>query len=82
MQSSEDSDLVLEGLAIVERDGSYAEGEMDGEFAIEEFDVSDAGARTSLVGGSWPGEVRRLMQTQRTTSCHEPVLELAKRMPT
>lgn len=58
VQSSEDSDLVLEGLEIVERDGIYAEGEMDGHFTIEDFDASDAGAGTSLVGGSWQGEVR------------------------
>lgn len=63
LQSSEDSDLVLEGLAIVERDGIYAEGEMGGEFTMEDFDVREDGAGTSLVGGSWQGEVRRHSQT-------------------
>lgn len=63
MQTSEDLDLVLEGLAIVERDGVYAEGEMGGEFTVEDFDARDAGAGTSLVGGSWQGEVRTHLQT-------------------
>lgn len=57
MQSSEDSDLVLEGLAIVERDGFYAEGEMAGELTIEDFDAIDAGRGVPLAGASWQGEV-------------------------
>lgn len=56
MQTTEDSDLVIEGLAIVDRDGFYEDGEMDGNFSPRDLDVvaADEGA---AIGGTWPGEV-------------------------
>ncbi|CAM9224731.1 unnamed protein product, partial [Ectocarpus fasciculatus] len=61
IQTTEDSDLVLEGLAIVERDGFYREGEMEGEITTggldaNPSDVEDEGA--VVFGGTWPGEIR------------------------
>lgn len=60
IQTTEDTDLVLEGLAIVERDGFYRQGEMEGEMTTSSLgadpsDVHDEGA--VAFGGTWPGEV-------------------------
>lgn len=65
MQATEDSDLVLQGLAILERDGIYEEGEMEGDIAIEGLDAAGANEGTSVVGGSWQGKVLRHEQTNR-----------------
>lgn len=55
MQTTEDADLVLEGLVIVDRDGFYEEGETDGEIAPGEMDNDD---ERPAIAGTWPGEVR------------------------
>lgn len=57
MQTTEDADLVVEGLVIVERDGVYGEGETEGEIAPDDLDAVDAG-EGAAIGGTWPGEVR------------------------
>lgn len=59
VQTTEDSDLVLEGFSIVERDGIYGKGEMEGENI-----PGDEGA--SAVGGSWQGKVRYVQAIKST----------------
>lgn len=58
MKTTEDSDLVLEGLFIAERDGIYQKGEMEGAYIVQDMDSIDTDAGTLLVGGSWQGQVR------------------------
>lgn len=58
MQATEDADLVVEGLAIVERDGFYEQGEMEGEITPPDLDAVDAAEEAAAIGGTWPGEVR------------------------
>lgn len=69
MQTTEDADLVLQGLAIVERDGFYEEGEMEGDMTPPDLDAVDAGEEAAAIGGTWPGEVRL---TCRATHQHNP----------
>lgn len=59
MQTTEDADLVVEGLAIVERDGFYEEGEMEGEITPPDLDAVDADEEAAVIGVTWPGEVRQ-----------------------
>lgn len=56
MQTTEDSDLVIEGLVIVDRDGFYEGGETDGEFASGDLDAGVG--EGAAISGTWPGEVR------------------------
>lgn len=64
MQTTEDADLVVDGLAIVERDGFYEEGEMEGAITPPDLDADDADEESVAIGGTWPGEVRqRLVPT-------------------
>lgn len=58
MQTAEDADLVLEGLSIVERDGVYEDGEMEGVITPRDLDAVDPEEPTTAIGGAWPGEVR------------------------
>lgn len=57
MKTTEDSDLVLEGLFIAERDGVYQKGEMEGAHGVQDMDSIDIDEGTSVVGGSWQGQV-------------------------
>lgn len=59
MQTTEDADLALKGLAIVERDGFYEEGEMEGEIMPADLDAVDIDEEAAAIGGTWPGEVRQ-----------------------
>ena len=71
IQTTEDSDLVLEGLAIVERDGFYEEGEMEGEITPADLDAVDTAEEATAIGGPWPGEVRqRLVCAHPNHSTH------------
>lgn len=59
MTTTEDADLVLEGLAILERDGFYQDGEMEGDITVGDLDYFDADAgETTAMRGTWPGKVR------------------------
>lgn len=58
MKTTEDSDLVLEGLFIAERDGVYQQGEMEGEYSVQDMDSIHLDQGTSAVGGSWQGKVK------------------------
>lgn len=65
METTEDADLVVEGLAVVERDGFYEAGEMEGEIMPADLDAVDADEEAASIRGSWPGEVRlRLVSTR------------------
>lgn len=60
IQTTEDYDLVLEGLAIVERDGFYREREMEGEITTGDLDANPSDVEDEggvVFGGTWPGEV-------------------------
>lgn len=59
VQGIEDSDIVLDGLAIVERDGIYEEGEMEGNSIIENLDGAGNNQNRAAVSRSWPGKVRQ-----------------------
>lgn len=59
LQTTEDSDLILQGLAIVERDGIYETGEMEGAIVIPDLDALDSRAVAHGPGVSWQGKVRR-----------------------
>lgn len=58
MQTTEDADLVVKGLAIVERDGVYEEGEMEGDIPPPDLDAVDADEEAAAINATWPGEVR------------------------
>lgn len=60
IQTTEDADLVLEGLSIFERDGFYADGEMKGEITPRDLDAVEPDDEAVAIGGTWPGEVRTL----------------------
>lgn len=49
----------MEGLAVVERDGFYEEGEMEGEFTPPDLDAVGADEEAASIGRTWPGEVRQ-----------------------
>lgn len=72
MHTTEDADLAVEGLVIIERDGFYEEGEMKGEIVPPDLDAVDATGEAAAIGGTWPGEVRqRLVSTHLTHPTHK-----------
>lgn len=61
MKATEDSDITLEGLRIVERDGVYEEGEMHGENRTQDMDVADSSGIIPFISTAtriWQGKVR------------------------
>lgn len=56
VKAVEDSDVVLKGLEIVEKDGVYKEGEMEGEYAFQ--DSNETMDIVSTRGRSWQGKVQ------------------------
>lgn len=65
VKAIEDSDVVLEGLEIVEKDGVYNEGEMEGENAFQ--DSNETVDIVSTDGRSWQGKVQFRNGAVKTT---------------
>ena len=65
--TTEDSDIVLEGLAIAEMDGVYNEGEMEGANVIDSMETP------STAGRSWRGKVNFFPAIDRMEACHSVI---------